>query len=116
VIPTEIPDLPFNPADIKSIVGGGGHTLLLLRNGQVFGAGWNNSKQLGIDPTDKILSFSVIQNLQKYQICHLACSWDSSLAIASDGSLLVWGSNSFSQLGMPRNTVSDKFICLDTIN
>ncbi|KAK3907239.1 Secretion-regulating guanine nucleotide exchange factor [Frankliniella fusca] len=99
-IPTEIIVPNLNPDHISSIVGGGGHTLALDRSGRVYSCGWNNKGQLG-SAENEVMAFQPIETLTS-QITQLACGWDSSLAVAADGTLIVWGSNHYSQLGLPK--------------
>ncbi|XP_034230431.1 secretion-regulating guanine nucleotide exchange factor [Thrips palmi] len=100
-LPTEISASCMDPASIVSIVGGGGHSLVLDRSGNVFAAGWNNKGQLGLEGDD-VTSFQSVQSLHGYRVNQLACGWDSSSALTSNGSLLVWGSNAYSQLGLSK--------------
>lgn len=84
--------------------GGGGHLLLLDKNGRMYGCGWNGKGQLGLCNT---IDSHSIQSLPKTDspIEDIACGWDSSAAIDQKGNLYVWGSNAFDQLGF-----SSKFI------
>lgn len=107
-LPTEVKTSCLDPRNITSIVGGGGHTLVLDRSGGVYSSGWNNKGQLGSFGEDA-LTFNRIQSLLSYQVSQIACGWDSSLAVTSDGSLLVWGSNSYGQLGFSKQKV--KYSC-----
>lgn len=100
-LPTEICGPCVDPASIVSIVGGGGHSLILDHSGNVYSSGWNNKGQLGM-AGDDFTTFQPVQSLHGYRVHHLACGWDSSSALASNGSLLVWGSNGFSQLGLSK--------------
>lgn len=106
--PTEISISNLDPSNISSIVGGGGHTLVLDRAGKTYSCGWNNKGQVGV-AEHEVTTFRPVESLPN-KIIQLACGWDSSLAVAADGSLLVWGSNSYSQLGLPKQ----KFSCLNS--
>lgn len=91
-----LPDL----SNIKSISGGGGHTLILCHDGSVYGCGWNNVGQLMADEP-VILDFMKLPFLEKYNIIQVASKWDASYAVTADGLCLGWGSNAYSQLGQP---------------
>lgn len=94
---------------IKSITAGGGHVFILDDSGRLFGCGWNNQGQLGIGEKTKDESrFRIIHSncFDNKPIDSIACGWDCSAAICSDGSLYVWGSNSHNQLGMPKKTIT----------
>jgi len=83
-----------------SIAGGGNHTLILTKIGQVFGAGLDHSGQLcstGGSSTFIPLKSVLSTNCQK--VCAIACGWDFSLFISDTGSLYGCGSNKFEQLG-----------------
>lgn len=108
-IATEVTDLCLDPESIVSIVGGGGHSLILDRLGQVFSCGWNNRGQLG-GTESEVSTFRRVESFPSSPVVQLACGWDSSLAVSSDGLLLVWGSNSHSQLSISK----DKCLSLQT--
>jgi len=90
---------------ITHITGGGGHTLIVNKHGQVFACGLNTKGQLGLEMDTEHLVFEKIKSLDKYHILQVACGWDSSLAVTKDGELLVWGSNAYCQLGLPKRKV-----------
>ncbi|KDR15370.1 secretion-regulating guanine nucleotide exchange factor isoform X1 [Zootermopsis nevadensis] len=87
---------------ITSIVGGGGHTLIVNKYGQVFACGSNTMGQLGLEMNTENLVFERIKLLDTYHIIQVACGWNSSLAVTKNGELLVWGSNAYCQLGLPK--------------
>lgn len=90
---------------ITSIVGGGGHTLIVNKYGQVFACGSNTMGQLGLEMNTENLVFERIKLLDTYHIIQVACGWNSSLAVTKNGELLVWGSNAYCQLGLPKKKV-----------
>lgn len=95
--------LSFNVNAVRAIRGGGGHVLVLDQNRRLHACGWNNRGQLGIDHTDDIQSEFTAIPMEFFKDCTIesfACGWDLSGAITSDGSLYVWGSNAFQQLGI----------------
>lgn len=94
---------------VASVVGGGGHVFILDERGRLFGCGWNHQGQLGIDTAGKDSStFRLISTkcLARQTIDRIACGWDVSAAVCTDGSLFVWGSNARHQLGMSKSELS----------
>jgi alpha-tubulin suppressor-like RCC1 family protein len=53
-----------------------------------------------------------VRSLRGRAICHVECGANHSIAIADDGSVFVWGSNHFGQLGLPSN---DKIVGAPTL-
>lgn len=94
--------------NIEKMAGGGGHLLILDKNGRMYGCGWNSKGQLGMCNTDDSL---VIKPLLKTDapIVDIASGWDSSAAIDQNGNLYVWGSNAFDQLGFSANFIDSLF-------
>ncbi|XP_044008822.1 secretion-regulating guanine nucleotide exchange factor-like isoform X1 [Aphidius gifuensis] len=84
--------------EIIKITGGGGHTLILDKNGNVYSCGWNKKMQTGIPGGETISKLQKIENLNN--IIDIACGWDSSMALTETGDIYVWGSNTYGQLGL----------------
>ena len=108
VLPCEV-DLSkcsLKPKKIKKIVGGAGHTLILDDSGSVYSCGWNNKGQTGFPTKDNILSFRELnEKLKNKIIVDIACGWDCSAALTIEGTLFLWGSNRFGQLGKHPNSL-----------
>ena len=105
ILPSVIESDPLNLHSIRSIVGGGGHSLILSENGRVYACGSNTKGQLGFNINGEQSVLKEIQSLALYHIIQISCGWDSSFAVTKDGELLVWGSNMYGQLGMPKSKV-----------
>ena len=84
--------------NIKSIIGGGGHTVLLTKGGEVFVCGWNKAGQLGLGHTNNVDKFAKV-DLGDNFIEEVAAGWDFTILLDKTGTLLCCGSNSFGQLG-----------------
>ncbi|XP_076279283.1 secretion regulating guanine nucleotide exchange factor isoform X2 [Lasioglossum baleicum] len=90
---------------IIKITGGAGHTLILDNGGRVYSSGWNNKGQAGFPVTEESFSFRQIEGkLKEKCVVDVACGWDCSAALTIDGTLFLWGSNCFGQLGKHPNT------------
>ena len=53
-----------------------------------------------------VATFQEIRGLEGQHIVDVACGWAHSLALSRQGQVWVWGSNSHSQLGLPRDEVN----------
>lgn len=108
--------LNINVADIKCIVGGAGHTLILEHSGRLFGCGWNRASQVGLpnNKLDAIPNFGIINNFHMEKIIDIACGWNHSFALTDCGEIYGWGSNQYGQLGLKQshcdNSIGNKYI------
>ncbi|XP_017753990.1 PREDICTED: secretion-regulating guanine nucleotide exchange factor-like [Eufriesea mexicana] len=94
----------LEPQKIKKIVGGAGHTLILDDYGRVYSCGWNSKGQVGFPMKENILFFQELNGkLKDKYIVDIACGWDCSAALTIEGTLFLWGSNHFGQLGKHPN-------------
>ncbi|XP_029034052.2 secretion-regulating guanine nucleotide exchange factor-like isoform X1 [Osmia bicornis bicornis] len=90
----------LEPRRIRKIVGGAGHSLILDDYGNVYSCGWNNKGQAGFSTQQDVLSFRKLGNkLEGKVVVDIACGWDCSAALTIEGTLFLWGSNCFGQLG-----------------
>lgn len=108
--PQRVQQVPFDLQRLQKIAGGGGHTLFLTDEGKVYSCGWNHRGQLGssntIDQSEIVAVLDVVEAHPLADIAHIASGWDSSAAIDRNGTLFVWGSNAFGQLGFAKSDVS----------
>lgn len=90
------------------IKGGGGHVFVLDKTGNLYACGWNHKGQLGVGNQKDLSSFVQIHFdcFKNKPVSKVACGWDSSAAIDSDGVLYVMGSNTFGQLGFDKKAVT----------
>lgn len=82
--------------------------MFLIEGGHLFGCGWNHRNQLAIKDTANkptLTAITLESDAVMGEIVDIACGWDSTAAIDSNGSLFVWGSNAFGQIGFPLETV-----------
>ncbi|KAL2712603.1 secretion-regulating guanine nucleotide exchange factor-like isoform X1 [Vespula squamosa] len=118
VLPQEI-DLSsysFKAKDIRKIVGGAGHSLILNKNGHVYSCGWNNKGQLGQPGKEDKLNFERVRGILENEIIvDIACGWDASAALTNEGKLYMWGSNNFGQLGIDPFTLRHSYEPIETM-
>ncbi|XP_030845433.1 secretion-regulating guanine nucleotide exchange factor [Strongylocentrotus purpuratus] len=84
------------PEDVKTIVGGGGHTVFLTGNGDLHVCGSNNKGQLGLGHTSDINKLVRVPDLRPLK--QIVCGWNHTVAITENDELLCWGSNTHGQL------------------
>ncbi|XP_030555298.1 secretion-regulating guanine nucleotide exchange factor [Drosophila novamexicana] len=103
MVPQRLSKCSFQPQLVRCIRGGGGHVLILDRNGRVHSCGWNNRGQLGLDSTEECHNeFAMVptEYFEEVPVESISCGWDISGAITLTKRLFVWGSNAFQQLGI----------------
>lgn len=98
----------FRSIEIRQLAGGWEHSLALTEGSRQvfsFGAGYKDSRRSGLPPvlghggTDRELVPRVIESLSHERMCHIACGWDHSLAVAESGDLYTWGAGTNGKLG-----------------
>lgn len=103
--PHRLETAPFDPQKVRKIAGGGAHVLVLDSEHRLFACGWNHRGQLGVNSTEDLQTFVELPAVSEKEVVELACGWDSSAAVDASGSLFVWGSNAFGQLGLVPSAV-----------
>jgi len=84
--------LPFRQ---YSVAAGGGHSLVVLPNGDLYAWGNNSHGQVGDGTTtNRYLPEQIINNASS-----VFAGMDHTLAIKADGTLWAWGRNQYGQLG-----------------
>lgn len=86
---------------IKSVTGGGGHSVVVTDGGGLFVCGLNKDGQLGLGHTEEVLRFTICKPLLGCPIRQVACGWDFTIMLTEKGQVLSCGSNAFGQLGVP---------------
>ncbi|KAI4466478.1 regulator of chromosome condensation (rcc1) repeat [Holotrichia oblita] len=100
---SKVPELQ----DIESVACGQNHTIALRSDGTVYAWGDNRYGQLGVDPA-KPNSFVPIQVFRDESIASVHSGWTHSAALTKNGRVMVWGRNSYGQLGCQKKQVSHK--------
>ncbi|XP_050082586.1 secretion-regulating guanine nucleotide exchange factor [Anopheles aquasalis] len=99
--PQAVTDVPFREIrELRCFAAGGGHTLLGLNDGRLYGCGWNSRGQLGMGHTQDVTRFSRIGGEPGF--VSLAAGWDVSAGVNEQGVLFVWGSNVWQQIAEPK--------------
>uniref|UniRef100_A0A3P8V3F1 Secretion regulating guanine nucleotide exchange factor n=1 Tax=Cynoglossus semilaevis TaxID=244447 RepID=A0A3P8V3F1_CYNSE len=89
---------------VRAVGGGGGHSVFITENGEVYVCGQNNRGQLGCDQNANILTLQFCPT-PSHKLKNVACGWDFTLFLTDGGQVLACGSNSFGQLGVGAATV-----------
>ncbi|XP_036391381.1 secretion-regulating guanine nucleotide exchange factor isoform X1 [Megalops cyprinoides] len=87
--------------DVRSLVGGGGHSVLLTEAGELFVCGQNHKGQLGLGHAIDVTSFHLCALPVQKAVHQVSCGWDFTLILTDDGQVLSCGSNAYGQLGLP---------------
>ncbi|TPX68763.1 hypothetical protein SpCBS45565_g02894 [Spizellomyces sp. 'palustris'] len=89
------------------LAGGANHSVIVTADGSLLAAGANERGQLGIPGGRELHTFSPVLIPTVFPppvFRYVACGWDHTLALTSDGDLYVFGSNEFGQLGLGADT------------
>ena len=96
--PQITPSLILNtPSNIIHFVCGGGHSLFLDSEGNVFSVGYNEDGQLGLGHNTNQNELKKIPNIPSIKI--ISCVLSSSCLIDFEGNLWTFGCNYYGQLG-----------------
>jgi len=105
---------------IVQVVRGGYHTLVLTSEGKVYSWGFNFYGQLGDNTTTfrsvpvEVNSESGTSALFEKTVVAIAAGEVHSLALCSDGTVTVWGNNSYGQLGDNTTTQRNAPVVVNT--
>uniref|UniRef100_A0A671U621 Secretion regulating guanine nucleotide exchange factor n=1 Tax=Sparus aurata TaxID=8175 RepID=A0A671U621_SPAAU len=90
---------PLQNKAVRAVSGGGGHSVVVTENGEVFVCGQNDRGQLGLGHNADISTLQLCPSLSQ-RVTQVACGWDFTLLLADYGRVLACGSNAFGQLGV----------------
>ncbi|KAL9042875.1 MAG: hypothetical protein Q9214_003660 [Letrouitia sp. 1 TL-2023] len=95
------------PTPIKTIVGGGSHTLVLLQSGNLYAAGSNLNGRAGLPlSVESISEFHQVQNLPrgaKVKLC--SALWEASVVVTFGNEVYTFGSGYNGELGAGEEVV-----------
>lgn len=99
---------------VNHMAAGGGHILMKTTENLLFSCGWNSKGQLGNGTTNNASTLQSIANkhFDEKTISTLHCGWEESAIVCDDGSLYVWGSNLYGQLGQ---SIDSKIVTTPTL-
>jgi alpha-tubulin suppressor-like RCC1 family protein len=105
--PEDTGPFPFPTDTITSIAIGWKHTLVLLKDGQLFAWGGNYFGQLGLPTSDigDVLTPTLVPLSKTHTLIEVRAGASFSAALTLEGSLFLWGSNNDSQLGIPASQI-----------
>ncbi|KAI9529648.1 hypothetical protein NQZ68_007886 [Dissostichus eleginoides] len=84
---------------VQTLTGGGGHSMVITENGEVFVCGQNNRGQLGLGHIADITTLLICPSLTQ-RVSKVACGWEFTIFLTDSGRVLACGSNAFGQLGV----------------
>lgn len=85
---------------VVSVACGQTSSVAVTDSGEVYGWGYNGVGQLGIGNYVNQLNPSKVTALATVVIEKVACGYAHTLALSDEGTLYVWGGNSYGQLGL----------------
>jgi alpha-tubulin suppressor-like RCC1 family protein len=99
--PTQVGALADWPTtSTRKIMGGDAHTVIIKPNGTLWVMGQNTSGQLGLGNTTRYSSPKQVGSLTNWASLGVGQGSLACAAIKTDGTLWVWGSNEYGQLGL----------------
>ena len=88
-----------NISNVKQIVCGYSHTVILKNDGSVWSCGYNSDGQLGLNNTTDKTSFTKVTTNINNDVKQIACGYYHTFILKNDGSVYSCGYNAESQLG-----------------
>ena len=111
---TTFTQITTNTDDIKSVYCGNHHTFILKNDDTLWGCGWNNYGQLGLENNSNKTTFIQITT-NTNDIKQIYCGFDYTFILKNDDTLWSTGRNNCGQLGLGDTTNRTTFIEI-TIN
>ncbi|XP_061181378.1 secretion-regulating guanine nucleotide exchange factor-like isoform X2 [Saccostrea echinata] len=82
---------------IRSVTGGGGHSVIIQDDGSLFVCGSNCKGQLGLNHYNDVPIFTKVDLPEMVE--KVSAGWDFTVILSEKGDMFVCGSNEFGQLG-----------------
>ncbi|OTF74826.1 hypothetical protein BLA29_000392 [Euroglyphus maynei] len=90
-VPSEIEFTGEDDYQIKDFVAGAAHTLFLMKNGALYGCGWNDNGELGSPDFDQFELSPIRLPIENVEAIATGWSYRFTIAFTNDGSCYVWG-------------------------
>ena len=77
------------------------NVFLSTEDGEIYVCGWNKNGQLGF--SSQLVDYPTFCQVPSlpHKIAKVSCGWNHTMALTENGTVYVWGSNAFGQLGVP---------------
>ena len=85
---------------VTEISCGGHHSFLLTNEGKLFSCGKVAQGQIGHNVTENICVPLQVKNISKKDIVKVACGWNHTVALSSNGDIYCTGSSKYGELGL----------------
>ena len=96
---TTFTQVTHNVSDVKEIICGGYHTIMIKNSGSIYCCGYNNYGQLGLTNTNNQTVFTqATTNIS--DVKEIICGYFHTFMIKNDGTVWACGANSDGQLGL----------------
>ena len=102
-VPTVVTQPKLAQSEIKQIVCGGAHTLLLNTSGLLYSCGLGEQGQLGHCTFETLSKFEPVDMID--DVVYAAAGFYHSAAVNRVGEVFTWGLNSNSQLGVLKDAI-----------
>lgn len=93
---------------IKSVTGGGGHSVIIHDDGSLFTCGNNCNGQLGLNHYNNMATFTRVS--LSAAILKASAGWDFTVVLSEKGEIFVFGSNEFGQLSFHPEELQKSFV------
>lgn len=104
-------DLEVMPVKVAC---GGNHTVVLMENGEVYGAGSNQASQIGLEKEQEYVVFT---KLPLKKVKYVLCGWEFSVFVTENGDVYTCGSGAKGEIGRGKvqRSLLEKIINIDGI-
>ena len=100
--------------DVKQIACGNSHTVILKNDGSIWSCGYNYYGQLGLSDSSNRAAFTQITTNINNDVKQIACGYNCTVILKTDGTVWTCGYNGYGQLGLGNNTSQKIFTKVTT--
>lgn len=109
--------VPFNGNEIKQLICGQDHSLILTESGKVYTCGLGADGQTGLGHYNNVDKFTLVEGeISGEKIIHISSKADTTLAVDESGEVFGWGNSEYNQLGPDVEMQINSPICLNLKN